>query len=186
MKTICRMATTVIVILTITVLLTSCEIEERNQNNASDSTTKNDNKNSYYTLADSSTDLATLIYLGGPDNYENGKAIMQEKFFSNLDSHWLDNVKIVETEGWNEVYLIVPKYEKTDIEIFLLDTDENIVKKLASANGPVLLKINKSDIIPSVQLKVVHLADEIVFRPRLSSKDGSVVATKKIFTTKCD
>ncbi len=73
-------------------------------------------------MPDVETDIAALLFLGVDDAYaswdtdfdgfDEGKALVQEKYFSHLPNRWPQVMDHVEVTPW-ECYLLLPKYKGT-------------------------------------------------------------------------
>ncbi len=136
----------------------------------------------FYTMPDEAGDIAALLFLGCGEEAEAGTAAVKEAYFSGLPGGWPAETERVETEEWQEVYLLLPKYPGTLVTVQRLDVEELPVAELLTTEGPVLLCCNRSDVVPSTQVTVRYGDREIAFKPQLSMKDGSCVAAEGIYT----
>lgn len=142
-------------------------------------------RNSFYTFKDSESDIAAVLFLGVEEEYEKSKEVLKDTYFKNLDDTFFDSIDSVETTGWQEIYLIVPKYNDDSITVTELieNGDQPFIKKtLITTNKPVLLKCNVSDIMPSSQVTISSNGQKEEFSPHVSLKDSSIVTAKSIFT----
>ena len=136
----------------------------------------------YYTIADGESDMAALLFLGGKDEAEAGTAAVKEAYFSTLPQQWPEKVDTVETDEWQETYLLLPKYPGTIISVYELDEEEQPAAEMISTENPVLLQCNRSDVMPSTQVTITYQDRAITFRPHISLQDGSCVAAEGIYT----
>ncbi len=134
----------------------------------------------FYTMSDEQSTVAALFYLGGPD--EAGAAVLQEKYFSALPNRWPDGTEMVETEEWQEAYLLLPKCPGTVISIHRLDEEEHPVSELLTTENPVLLHCNRSDVMPSVEVQIQYQERIVIFRPHIRLDSGEIAAADGIYT----
>ena len=153
----------------LTLLLSGCE-----QNNQE--------INGFYTMPDQETTMAALLFLGGKTEMESNIRILQEQYFSSIPNQWPKKVETVETEDWQETYLLLPKYPGTVISVYKLSEEELPIAELISTENPVLLRCNRSDMMPSTEVKVHYRNHTVTFRPHISLKDGSCEAAEGIYT----
>lgn len=136
----------------------------------------------FYTMPDREEDIAALLFLGGRDEAEAGTAAVKKAYFSGLSDGWLEGTERVETEEWQEIYLLLPKYPGVVITIQELDVEELPAATLLTTERPVLLHCNRSDVVPSTQVTVHYGDREITFKPHISLRDGGCEAAQGIYT----
>ena len=136
----------------------------------------------YYTVSDGDSDIAALLFLGGKDQVEASTTALKEAYFSALPGQWPENVESVETDEWQEAYLLLPKYPGTVISVSRLDEEEQLAGELLSTEHPVLLQCNRSDVMPSTEVTITYQERTVTFRPHISLEDGSCVAADGIYT----
>lgn len=159
-------------------MLTGCGAATPIEDNASTTTT---------TAATAATvqPVAALLYLGGVDNVDAGRDRVFDRYFDGQEPAWWPQVDTVEREGWQEAYLLLPRYDATTITIHALDTEERVQEELLTAYGPVLLLCNASDILPSLEVTLQHGEDTVVFRPRLSMRGDGMIDVPGLYVEDC-
>lgn len=125
-------------------------------------------------------DMAALLYLGGKEDLDKSREYLRTR----LDGGWPQEMESVDSGEGQEIYLLLPRESDTTVGIVALDSDERPVRELLTANRPVLLCCNRSDVIRSVQVTVRRGEKEVTFAPYLSLRGGDddVVAGEGIYT----
>jgi hypothetical protein len=181
------------ILLTVVITLTSCDetvdtvTESEPPQILPTATPDKDEINEFYTVSDDETDLATLLFLGTDETFDEAKALIQAKYFSDLPEQWPERIETVEANSW-EIYLLLPKYKDTVMTVYernmehYENEDVAFLTEIITTGDPVLLKCNFSDIFPSIEIRIEHGEEATVCVPSISNKDGSVMAGERIYT----
>lgn len=135
---------------------------------------ENSEINEGYPFNDSKDTYATMYFAG----YNNAEKDANMQAFCEKYNMDIDDFVVVNETDDAEWYVIIPKYLGTEIivnrtqEAMLDDDDEEFLKYTFK---PILVCCNVSDIIPSVEITIKTMSEEITFSPGISLEDGSVL-----------
>lgn len=135
----------------------------------------------YYTgIPDEDSTLGALFYLG--DREEEIKAnqeMLKNNYFSQMDEQWWEELESYTTQGGQECFMIVPKYEQTNIKVYETELDDEgklqTGQILWQGDAPLFLGCNRSDIVPDTQVVLTYGNRTVVFSPFISLKDGTII-----------
>lgn len=121
--------------------------------------------------------LLGVIYLGGSESSYDYSIV--DKYFTKEEQKTFITAEL----GGEEMYLIIPRYEKETYLNKLEMTEDggtNRVRYMMSM-PPFFVKCNVSDIFPNAEITFNHKGIEYVYSPYISLKDGSVVVEDFVY-----
>ena len=131
----------------------------------------------YAGIPDEDSKLGALFYLGDrEEEIRANQEMLKNNYFSQMDEQWWEGLESYTTQGGQEWFMIIPKYEQTNIKVYETGLDDEgklqTGQLLWQGDEPLFLGCNRSDIVPDTQVVLTYGDRTVIFSPFINLKDG--------------